>query len=107
MARTAGSISLVSTPFRELVRQMCGNEIADQIQYNGYIDVSLKWIQSYTQPNCEYVMIPASDLENPLVVRQKENGEPVRPLEMTRACNPPVTQPSKETPFEFDPDEDL
>lgn len=106
MARTAGSISLVSVNFRELVKQIAGEEIASQIQYTGYIDVSKKWIESFLNPSCEIVMIPATDLVNPLVVRPNANGEPVRPLEMIRACNPQVPQPSKSSEFSFDPNED-
>jgi hypothetical protein len=106
MARTAGSISLVSVNFRELVKQIAGDEIASQIQYTGFIDVSKKWIENYLNPTCDIVMIPATDLQNPLIVRPNLNGEPVRPLEMTRACNAPVPQPSKSSEFSFDPNED-
>ncbi len=107
MARTTGSYSLGSVSWKELVRQIEGDEAAERVVYKGFIDISRKWLDNFATPQCEFVILPASQIQNPFVVKPNANGEAPKPLEMERAVPPQeVLAQSKPQRFSWNPDDD-
>jgi hypothetical protein len=76
MARTAGSISIVSMKLQKLVELTVSREAAELVNPNIWIDVSRKWIESILNPQCECVMIDARDIQKPLV-EGEVNAQPI------------------------------
>ncbi len=106
MARTAGSFSLASVQLKELVRRIAGKEVADQIQYEGFITVGRNWMENFFGAECEMVYISRDALNAPFV-RQGEDGNPIEPLQIERAIAPQeVLAKSKPQKFAWNPDED-
>ncbi len=66
--RTKGSNSLNSISFKALVRHIEGDAIAEQVRYEGFIDISRVWIEKYFNPSCEMVLVDRRDIRNPFAL---------------------------------------